>query len=81
MILMIIHLVPNGQPVYFDVCVWNTMQTTYILKSSTIVGAAAYAWEEEKDIRHEAEVSATGAEFYPLVAGSLVSGLPAAYQY
>ena len=34
------------------------MQATYILKSSTIVGAAAYAGEEEKDICHEAEVAA-----------------------
>ena len=40
------------------------MQATYILKSSTIVGAAAYAGEEEKDICHEAEVAAAAALFY-----------------
>ena len=43
------------------------MQATYILKSSTIAGAAAYGGEEEKDIRHEA---ATGGLFYPLVVQS-----------
>ena len=46
------------------------MQATYVLKSSTIVGAAAYAGEEEKDIRHEAEVAAAAALFYPLVVES-----------
>ena len=43
------------------------MKATYNLKSSTIAGAAAYAREEEKDIRHEAEVAAMGGLFYPLV--------------
>ena len=42
----------------------------YVLKSSTIVGAAAYAGEEEKDICHEAEVAAAAALFYPLVVES-----------
>ena len=56
----------NGQPAYFDISVWNTMQTTYILKSSTITDAG----EEEKDIRHEAEVAAMGGLFYPLVVES-----------
>ena len=43
------------------------MQATYILKSSTIVGAAAYTGEEEKDICHEAEVAAAAALFYLVV--------------
>ena len=46
------------------------MKATYILKSLTIAGATAYAGEEEKDIRHEAEVAATGGFFYPLVVES-----------
>ena len=46
------------------------MQATYILKPSTIVGAAAYAGEEEKDICHEAEVAAAAALFYHLVVES-----------
>ena len=38
--------------------------------SLTVVGAAAYAGEEEKDIRHEAEVAAAGGLFYPLAIES-----------
>ena len=46
------------------------MQATYIQKSSTIVGAAAYAGEEEKHIHHKAEVAAAGELVYPLVVES-----------
>ena len=38
-----------SKPAYFDVSIWNTMQPLYIIPSSTLAGAAAFAGEEEKD--------------------------------
>ena len=39
----------NSKPAYFNVSIWNTMQPSYIIPSSTLAGAAAFAGEKEKD--------------------------------
>ena len=59
-----------GHPAYFDVSVRNTMQPAYITKSANVAGTAAMAGEEEKDLRHDNEVTAAGGNFYPLVVES-----------
>ena len=62
----------NDKPTYFDVSIWNTMQPSYIIPSSTLAGAAAFAGEEEKDTHHQANVEAADGCFYPLILKRLV---------
>ncbi len=50
----------NGKPAYFDVSIWNTMQPSYIIPSSTLAVAAAFAGEGEKDAHHQADVEPAG---------------------
>ena len=47
------------------------MQPSYIVPSSTLAGAAAFAGEEEKDAHHQANVDAAGGSFYPLIVETL----------
>ena len=43
------------------------MQSLYIIPSSTLAGAAAFAGEEEKGAHHQADMEAAGRCFYPLI--------------
>ena len=49
---------------------YATLQPAYITKSATVAGTAAMAGEEEKELRHDNEVTAAGGNFYPLVVES-----------
>ena len=50
----------NAKPAYFEVSIWNTMQPSYIIPSSNLAGADAFAGEEEKDAHHQMDVEAAG---------------------
>ncbi|XP_062518264.1 uncharacterized protein LOC134193447 [Corticium candelabrum] len=67
----------NGKPAYFDVSIWNTMQPSYIIPSSTLAEAAAFAEGEEKDAHHQADVEAANGCFYPLIVEMFDSWTPA----
>ena len=43
------------------------MQPSYIITSSTLAGAAAFAGEKKKDAHHQADMEASGVCFYPLI--------------
>ena len=61
----------HGLPAYFDVTVRNSLQPSYLVQAASYAGAAAEAGEDEKVLRHETMVSATGSIFEPLVVESL----------
>ena len=61
----------EGRPAYFDVSVRNSLQPSYIVHAATNPGVAAEAGEEEKDAKHDADVTNTGCSFYPLVVETL----------
>ena len=53
------------------------MQPLYIIPSSTLAGAAAYAGEEEKDAHHQADIEAADGCFYPLIVETFGFWTPA----
>ena len=57
----------QGRPTYFDITVRNSLQPSYIVQAAHHAGVAAGAGEQEKDQHHEAQVTATGNVFHPLV--------------
>ena len=61
----------DGRPGYFDITIRNSLQSSYILKATISPGAAAGTEEYENDARHEANVTAAGGVFHPLVFESL----------
>ena len=64
---------PNFQhclPAYFDVTVRNSLQPSYLVQAACYAGATAEAEEDEKVLRHQTMISATGSILEPLVVES-----------
>ena len=47
----------EGKPAYFDISVRNSMQLAYLTKSAYMAGAVTEAGEEEKDKKHNEDVT------------------------
>ena len=60
----------QGKPAFFDVTVRNSSTDNCVNNCSFQAGAAAEAGEMAKDLRHDANVTASGGVFYPLVVES-----------
>ena len=60
----------NGRAAFFDLTVRNTLQPAFLACGSETAGVAAEAGIAAKDAAHEAAVSASGGEFFPLVVES-----------
>ena len=60
----------HGKPAFFYVSVRNSFTETFVNNCSFQAGAAAETGEMAKDLRHDANVTASGGVFYPLVVES-----------
>ena len=56
------------------------MQPTYIVKSAITAGTTASAGEEEKDLKHDEDVTGAGGSFCPLVVQSFSVWTPSSLQ-
>ena len=54
----------NNRPAYFDITVRNTLQPAFLTQATERPGIAAEAGVVAKDAQHEADVLASGGDFF-----------------